>query len=425
MNSPITIYYSGWNGTRWYSPIQILQSPEGNALHAHAVADLTDRILLIWSDSVSGNILFSWANANNAQNPGEWADPIVVPAPLDVNGNIDIAADDFGNIYVVYAIRLNEGRGVYFTKSSDTGQTWSEPVSVFDAVGAKWDMLDDPHLALNSDGNLSLIWTRYPLPGGTDSLGLFYSTSDDHGNTWSNSGTISNDLIQWSWILDVNGTFYCFWQGSKPGFHATMYVSSPDEGQTWSQPQSVSSSWEEQGKVGVTKDPNGNLQLIQITDASADRILLKRWMGDGNQWVTDENMLPIDPDMISQIDTLSVAISPAPGIGVIISGSQVSQQTGETIENIIFTRRSLDLSAELPVQSPVNFSPVTTITPTLMLAPEQSITQTPSVTGSSNLASNNFFVSNSWAGLFLGAGLSFLLIVVAFGWWWYTKRWKK
>ena len=44
-----------------------------------------------------------------------------------------------GELLVVYAIPLNEPRGVYMVRSADLGATWSRPVRVFDGAAAGWE----------------------------------------------------------------------------------------------------------------------------------------------------------------------------------------------------------------------------------------------------------------------------------------------
>jgi hypothetical protein len=84
------------------------------------------------------------------------------------------------NTGVVYSVFLNgdrhNGFSTVFTKSTDHGQTWSDPVHVYGNVS--WT--DKPEIATNASGKD--IYVSWNGPQGGD---LYVGQSHDHGRTWT------------------------------------------------------------------------------------------------------------------------------------------------------------------------------------------------------------------------------------------------
>jgi len=158
------LHYAGYNGARWTRSAEVLRSPEGKA-EQPALVVVGDRLHVVWSGGRSGEIFYSRAYVRDAYVPGGWSEPQPLPAPGDVGSEPVIVADLVGTLHVVYAVPLNEGRGIYYTRSADGGETWSEAQVVFDAAAAGWAMVDHPSLAVDQQGTLHVAWVRAPLPG--------------------------------------------------------------------------------------------------------------------------------------------------------------------------------------------------------------------------------------------------------------------
>ena len=425
-NPSSSIYYAGLNNNTWTLPVQILKSQEGNAVDPHVVIDHAGRMLIIWKDADTGELLFSWANENRVSNPGEWSDPISIPTSKEVSGNIDIQIDESGTIDVVYAIRLNEDRGIYLIQSNDVGQSWSVPIRIFDGADKEWDMVDEPQIAISDLDHISVIWKRYALSNEEKSIGLYYSRSDDNGANWTQEEEIVEGQVIWSRIIDVNGLLYRFWQVTKPGFNATMYTSSQDQGMTWSQPQSVSSSFESQGQIALAQDLSGRLHVIQTMLQSENSALIKHWQWDEIQWSTDEYNLMLGSEKLSQTDSLTAAISPEGSLGIVITGPSAVAQDKDANKSILYTARFLELPAlTIPTQVTASVPSVISPTPTIAETLEPTLTESPPLPDLGGQISDTSFLSNGLAGLVFGGGLSVLLIAATFGFWIYSQRRRK
>ena len=187
----------------------------------------------------------------------------------------------------VYAIPLNENRGIYLVQSGDGGQTWSEPKQIFDAVAAGWAMVDWPHLAITDNGQMHVLWTHYSLPNGEGPLALLYARSEDGGVTWSAPETVVEKTVGWSQIAGIGQNTV-----HRVGRRAVVVVprygteQSLDGGISWQRTAPVSVFGETAGLPSLTWDSTGQLQLLQVVRSGLNQYVLQHWRFDGNALVS-------------------------------------------------------------------------------------------------------------------------------------------
>jgi hypothetical protein len=277
------ILYARWNGTTWSNPAPIIGGVSGMPVDLSVAIDTQQRLLLSWVDENSGDVLFSWANSSRANFPVEWMTPVVFSSPSALNSSPHILVDASNRIVVVYAVTMNEGRGIYLVESNDRGNTWTAPRKIFDAVVANWDMVDHPQLALTRDGNLHLLFTRLsPLSGG-QSIGLYYSWSGNGGFTWSDPEVVSQQNVLWSSILADNGqTLHRLWQEKARDVVLINHQVSRDGGTTWETTVRVSSTEGGTPAPALSIDGLGYLYLVQVLND--DTRPLREWEWAGERW---------------------------------------------------------------------------------------------------------------------------------------------
>ena len=184
--------YLRGDGLSWTAPAGVLSSPHGGKAEAPAMlADAGGTMHAVWSGGFGGEVYYSHSFIRDAASPSGWASPVLLPAPSQAGSAPALVADANATLHVIYAIPLNESRGVYYTRSTDQGSTWSAPQLIFDAAAAGWAMVSDAHLVVDSANHLHATWVQSALPPATTRLGIFYSRSEDGGNTWSTPTQIS------------------------------------------------------------------------------------------------------------------------------------------------------------------------------------------------------------------------------------------
>jgi hypothetical protein len=366
------IYYAAWERGRWSLPVVVPTLPEGDAEEVAAAVDGGGRLLAVWSDSRNGAIYFSQAEADRAVMVAEWSQPQPLPIPRPGASAPDIAVDPAGAIYVAYAIPVNEGRGAYLVSSTDGGLNWSEPVMVFDAAAANWEIVDRPQLAPASQGRIHLLWLRRALPVGSNAATLYYARSEDWGSSWSEptkveEGSQSESSIVQSQIAAI-GEFvlYRAWQAWNGRQVALWHQQSLDGGHTWSQASQLPGSSAAAEPMVLVQDGAGQVHLLQLlsNQDSHGPAVLQIWTWQDDRWMASEG-LKLGENMSGYSSVLAAAIGPDGHLATLYSSRGATDQ----LEQLIFSSRILSLPSVTP-------TPVPTVTPT----PTATVTPTPSPT---------------------------------------------
>jgi len=397
------IQYARWDGKQWSKPVSIIQGLNRLPTQLAATVDSQGKLLLTWVDN--GDLFFSWADSAVANTPTEWAQLIFLPSPSKLNSSPDILVDASGRIVVVYAVPLNEGRGIYAIQSTNFGETWSQPVKIFDAASANWDLVDQPKISLTGDGRLHILFTRYSALDDKQPMGLYYSRSMDGGNVWSEPMLVSEQSVQWSNIIGYDKqTVHRLWQERDESTISTYHQISRDGGETWDSVIKISSI---KGKIIRTTsdiDQAGNLHLIQLV--SEDGLVMQDWKSDGSRWMIQEiKDLNMNENDIVSIDA-GVTVKGYLDVIVLVALPNLS---GELENEILSFDRSLGLSEINQPLSPAVIS-TTEVAPILTALPNQPTpTEIPPLANLSDTPSQK---NRNIVGLILVGGIIILMVIV-------------
>lgn len=284
-----SIKYLRWNGVEWLGPETIIRNLSGEPTQLTIYIDSQQRVMLAWVDGTNGDLLFSWANLDQASKPSEWEASVVLPSPSQLNSSPDIVVDASGRVVVAYAVPLNENRGVYLVQSTDNGFTWSPYFRVFDGVLSEWDVIDSPKITLSGDGKLHILFTRQSLRQGQP-VGLYYLQSQDGGATWSDPQNVSESAISWSDIVAYDDqTVHRLWQEDNGLVVANLSQVSQDGGTSWGKLLDITDVAEQSSPVTLATNSQGQLSFIQLkienfAGAGDDILTLHDWKWDGSRW---------------------------------------------------------------------------------------------------------------------------------------------
>jgi hypothetical protein len=345
-DSPGTdLYYARFENERWSEPVEILTAARGKAEQIDATLDAHGRLLAAWSGGQSGEIFFSAVNARDALLAAEWARPLSLPSPQPAGSSPEILAAPDGTIYVVYAIPLNEVRGIYLTRSTDGGLTWAEPVRVVDAQAAGWSMVDQPRLAVTENGSLHVLWTQYTLPGGLGPLAMYYSRSDDGGVTWSNPATVTDNPVYWSQLVSLpDGRLHRVWQELNDVRTTLWHETSTDNGATWQRTAPVSIFGDTLGTPGLAWDQARRLHLLQMVRSNPNAYLFQHWVWNGESWGAEDS-LNIQVPGLSNIGQVVADMSPDGDLALIFTGMSPEAESGLPQDMLYFADREMDVPA--------------------------------------------------------------------------------
>ena len=103
-------------------------------------------------------------------------------------------------VHVVWADRLSANKGaIYYTRSADTGLTWSSPIPITDVNRNAWN----PAIAVNG-ANIHVVWREIDTVTGHRSS--WYIHSLDGGNTWGTILVLVTAIADWP-AVTVSGNY--------------------------------------------------------------------------------------------------------------------------------------------------------------------------------------------------------------------------
>lgn len=352
------VYYTYWDGEVWSRTAAILESPEGEAAWPAVAVGPGNELFLIARNN-TGTLYFSRATSGNAGTESRWSTPVRVETGQNGEiGSADVAWGANGTIYVVYSVPVNEKRGIYVIQSPDKGATWSEPLQVFDGVAAGFDLVGVPSLLVTDQGEIHIIWKQQAIEGdgGSQSLSLFHTRSQDGGQTFSQPQLAVDEAMDWREIMiDGNGNLHLLWQ---PQDTLTVWDQvSQDGGQTWGYPQGLPN---EGRPSAVTQDATGNLHLFGVGLSA-----LGHWIWDGNSWQAEKPLAwTPSSQQDNPVELLAAAVSAQGKLMAVMAKQADHSNAAET--NLFYSTRTLEAS---PTQnSGQKAATPTSLPPTLVIA---------------------------------------------------------
>ena len=143
------------------------------------------------------------------------------------------------------------------TYSTDGGNTWSTVEDFdYDYYIYYYDFV------LSDSGDFHLVWSSYTSDGSESDYRVFYSKSQDNGETWSSETEVSDSSITNTNMypkLDVDGEdIFVTWVGATSSSAVPLFALSDDSGSTFGTPNQMSSSGNA-GYVDVSSDASNNV----------------------------------------------------------------------------------------------------------------------------------------------------------------------
>jgi BNR repeat-like domain len=143
-----------------------------------------------------------------------------------------IRSDAQGHVYVIWFDTRDGGGGVYFRASDDFGRTWREELRVKGAAG---DVEGPMQLAADDQGRIYVAWAD----NRDGEYGIYLVASTDHGRTWSKELRLDVGKAKVAraslpaLAADAAGHVYVAWQDARHGGWDIYLNRSEDFGQTW------------------------------------------------------------------------------------------------------------------------------------------------------------------------------------------------
>jgi hypothetical protein len=418
------VMYTAWNGERWSEPSPTFRALGGGAYDLAVTLNARGDLYATWRGENPQQIFFSRANAERAYSAAEWAEAVQLPTPNTPCVMPTVLAGTDREVFVAYAVPANEGRGIYINQSTDGGRTWSEPIRIFDAQAAGWDLAGKPILTRSADGLIHAFWQKGSLLQQGLGLGLGYAQSADGGVTWSAADLRIETRVRWhDMAAPPEKPLFRAWQQISDGVPSIVTQTSTDAGTTWQEPVSITISGDLVGDPSLFADAAGGVHLLHMNRSNAGLVVLNHWIWYNDRWTSGQN-LDIEQDTFQSTGLISGSISAPDKLAVIytaddrLAGRQVLQavisaagQTGIPIENPRPTTVASEPTQPAPTETVL--AEATSTRP----APEPMDTPTPIASPTPDLTLGNAPPPNdgSMNGVILGGIFAGFIVAAVFG----------
>jgi hypothetical protein len=378
--------------------------------------DEQDKVHAVWSTGTNGPLQYSSAYARDFVLPQAWAPPISLPVPDQLASWPDVASDPrSGLVYVIYAVPFNEKRGVYLARSNDSGTTWLTPTLIFDAAAAQWTNVDKPRLALDVTANvLHAVWLHSVPAGGVGSQAIYYTRSTDQGATWSEPVKVIEGNVDWPRLaIPSTGQVYLAWNAAENTGQADPATPlkvrgqfSMDGGQRWSPASEIAGFERVSGPIGLTVGGPGQMYLAAIGQGSGQETVLLNAKWNGQAWETREP-LPLGQPAAAG-NAAVVAVNPAKGQLMTVLRMHTLDQLQASHATLSSTGRQVEIGQVVPMPT---FTPMPTATTVPKPTSTPQPTPRPTINAKINLPSTGNGGSNP---LIMGGVLAAVIVISVF-----------
>jgi hypothetical protein len=247
------IEYSKWTiGQGWTLPIDILLPPfKNDARLLDVFLDQSGIVhLIFWGgDNTEANIYYSSASIQNAGNARAWSAPVLVASKAGDPENGVVFMNHQNYLTILFSGR-EDGNGLYTTSSNDLGRTWTEPVLVVNSNDES-NFINDLKITKSGSELIYALWNEVN-PGG-QGRGIYFSKFRERSGEWSNPTKLAEAETGYGTntpaMISYHNKILVFYNLAGK----IWQLSSNDDGENWSPARSLFSR-----HVGV----NGAISLV-------------------------------------------------------------------------------------------------------------------------------------------------------------------
>lgn len=283
--------------TKFRKPANITPH-NGGAFAPRVALDSTEGVNIAWGDTNNnlGTVIF----VRSTDLGATFTEPLDISRSSGVAFDPEIAVDPGDGINVVWQDTAPGQSVIMFSRSTDGGGTFSDPKRVSTGTGAATEAA----IATDSAGRLSVVW----VDESTGSAQAYYSRSTDNGQTFSdplNVSSFPNGDIHKPTVIAAHDVVYVAFQngdlfGEESIKNEQVYVTrSDDAGVSFAESEQVSHAKNSVGRAhspAIAVDSRGVLHIVWI-DASIvgndEGLLFYSHSANGHQFSEERMILAI------------------------------------------------------------------------------------------------------------------------------------
>ncbi|HOH21538.1 MAG TPA: sialidase family protein [Anaerolineaceae bacterium] len=255
-----------------WSQYALINDPTQNAYYAVSELDgnFTQHLLATWNrpDPTCG-VCYHVFYRQRSIGEKRWSDPVDISQENTGAAKPVLFIDDQDYLHAIWEAS-DQGGGAYgrverpsyivYTRSTDGGTTWSEPIN----LGTGVDESRNPAISQDANGQLIVAWLELPDDE------VFYQISTDGGETWSEPDTIpgvfggftifATTLDIYSMASDSDGNVHLVFVGrTSAGGRYLELIHVVWNGSEWSNPEIIASYSGDAPEWPQLEVSNGNI----------------------------------------------------------------------------------------------------------------------------------------------------------------------
>jgi hypothetical protein len=272
---------------------------DGGAFSPRIALDSGEGLHVVWGDTLEpgGKVVY----VRSTDQGATFAEPHIISGASSTAFEPEIAVDSQDGVNIVWQDEASGVSAVMFARSTDGGANFSAPRRVSSGEGRA----SEAQIAADASGGLNVVW----VDESSGSSQAYYSRSTDHGETFSepiNASNMPGGNIHKPVVAVFNDIVYLAYQdgdlfGEDDGDRQVFLATSADGGQTFAASRQVSRADGQCGRAhspAMVVDSRGMLHIVWI-DASVVRpcadegILFYRNTTDGRRFSAQKEILAV------------------------------------------------------------------------------------------------------------------------------------
>ncbi len=284
----ILLLAAGAASGQWEPDMRLTENDSASTVSEYVGRSLAvdgEHVHVVWLDDEGpGYYPQTWYIRSTDQGLS-WGEPTLVCSDTFYNDDASVAASD-GHVHVFWSdVRDGDGSEVYYSRSTDSGATWSANRRLTSATGVS----SEPNVALEGDF-IHLVWEDSRGPESR----IYYKRSPDRGFSWTQDFAIStsDSGAYHPTVAVADSIVQAVYAGLIAGGPEVHYVRSLDNGLTWEPTQVLTNSSAANGHVLPHIAASGPTVHITYKDRSSgnDEAFYLRSPDYGLSWGPEVSM---------------------------------------------------------------------------------------------------------------------------------------
>ncbi|HKY06303.1 MAG TPA: sialidase family protein, partial [Blastocatellia bacterium] len=267
---------------------------DGGAFSPRVAVDSNEQVNVVWGDTleVRKRVVF----LRSLDQGATFSEPVDISRSSGDAFEPEIAVDKDNAINVAWEDTATGTSLIMFTRSTDAGESFSEPVR----VSSPDARATEANIAVDSLGNIHVVW----VGASGDTLQAFYARSTDGGTTFSepvNLSQVEGADIHKLVIATFNENVYVAYNNEANNSRQVFLVKSKDSGLSFSDPVRVSNADRAKGRAhspALAVDSTGLLHIVWIDSSVVGQdegLLFYSNSTNGNKFSTQQLILAALP----------------------------------------------------------------------------------------------------------------------------------